>query len=211
MGKQGSLGERRNESLGPQWFHSLALGAPKSPHGAHEQTEGLNKRSCCASGVCPWGFPGNLRGPSVQVLLWPQEHSPTLMAKTKAASASLQGTACQTTRFCPTRSHPSPPHPGASHPWGERQGPGTTASFHMSMGAPPPALGPHSLANLSSQRRLAGKGVSMRNREGADCLPRGGVGHQSNQKTQARGLLLGSPGPGQGWLPSSGWEGRRGK
>ena len=141
MGKQGSLGERRNESLGPQWFHSLALGAPKSPHGAHEQTEGLNKRSCCASGVCPWGFPGNLRGPSVQVLLWPQEHSPTLMAKTKAASASLQGTACQTTRFCPTRSHPSPPHPGASHPWGERQGPGTTASFHMSMGAPPPSLG----------------------------------------------------------------------
>lgn len=137
MGKQRRLGERRNQSLGPQWFHSLALDTPKSPHRDNEQTEGLNQRSCCASGVCPWGFPGNLRGPSVQVLLWPQEHSPTLMAKTEAAPASLQGTARQTTRFCPHSFPPPTASPRASHPWGERQGPGTTASFHMSMGAPP--------------------------------------------------------------------------
>ena len=45
----------------PQWFQSPALGTPKSLHGAHEQTQGLRKCSCCASAGLSLGLPRCLR------------------------------------------------------------------------------------------------------------------------------------------------------
>ena len=181
-------------------------GHSQVPPGAHEQTEGLSKRSCCASGGQSLGLPREAQGPHRRSPAVAPGAFPTLTAKTKPAPAGLQGTARQTTPLCLHSFPPPTASLGASHLWGERQGPGTTASFHVSMGAPTP-----SPANLSSQRHLASKGVRMRNGEGADCLPRGGGGRRSNQKTQASGLLLGYLGPGQCWLPSSGWEGQRSK
>lgn len=116
-------------------------GHSQVPPGAHEQTEGLSKRSCCASGGRSLGLPREAQGPHRRSPAVAPGAFPTLTAETKPAPAGLQGTAHQTTRLCLHSFPPPTASPGASHPWGERQGPGTTASFHMSMGAPIPSPG----------------------------------------------------------------------
>lgn len=154
-GKQGSFGEKRNEGLAPVVSEPSPGHSQVPPTGPMSKQGGSANAAAVLQRVCPWGFPG-ASGPTTQVLLWPQEHSPTLRAKTKPASVSLQGTARQTPWFC-LHSFPPP----ATSPRGLSSR-GSMAGFRCpALGyiqgpqphstcpwvPPSPALGPHSLAN----------------------------------------------------------------
>ena len=91
-------GEEKRRSC-PSGFRAQPWALPSPSTGPMSKHRGSANAAAVLQRVCPWGIPG-ASGPTSQVLLWPQKHSPILMAKTKPALVSLQGTARQTTWFC---------------------------------------------------------------------------------------------------------------
>ena len=111
VGKQGRLGGGERKPW-PSAVSQPSPGHSQVPPGAHEQTEGLSKRSCCASGGQSLGLPREAQGPHRRSPAVAPGAFPTLTAKTKPAPPACRAPHARPHRSVSTRSRPQPPHSG---------------------------------------------------------------------------------------------------